>query len=72
MEPPSYPWESTHFHRTEHGMRFEVSDVADYGLGSVDFSFWVSEAVMVAEPLVIRATLGVRQGEGTAEVQVGY
>lgn len=71
MEPPPYPWKSTTFHRTEHGMRFEVPDVADYGVGSVGFSFWVSENVMAAQPLVIRATLGVTQGEGTAEIQVG-
>jgi len=71
MEPPPYPWESTHFHRTEHGMRFEVSDVADYGSGSVDLRFWVAENVMAAEPLVIRATLAVRQGEAKAEIQVG-
>lgn len=71
MEPPPYAWESTHFHRTEHGMRFVVPDVADYGVGSVDFTFWVSENVIAAQPLAIRATLGVRQGQGTAEVRVG-
>lgn len=71
MEPPSYPWESTQFHRTEHGMRFEVPDVGDYGVGTVNFSFWVSENVAADHPLVIRAVLGVRQGEGTAEVTIG-
>lgn len=70
MVPPPYPWKSTRFHRTAQGVRFEVSEVADYGTGSIDLSFWVPEELMSAEPLLARATLTVRQGEGSVELGV--